>query len=279
MIELLIDPFATGFAQRAALVCLLVALLAPVIGVWIIHRQLSYMADAMSHSTLVGVALAFAFFGRGAILPGALIAGLTVTLIIAFFTQRSTLPRDAVIAVVATGAFASGIIALGRVDTSISLNHLLFGQVLTVTSTDIWITVVLVAIVIAYVLRNFRDITFVTLDPMHARQVGIGVARQNSMILMLIAMSVVVCISTVGVVLTVSLLIGPALSARLITTTIAQQAAVGILLALIQVFTGFVVSYHLDLAPGPTIAILSTATFIVTYVLAALVRAEMRVVR
>ena len=279
MTDLLLDPFASSFTQRAALVCLLVALLAPSIGVWIIHRQLSYMADAMSHSTLVGVALTFAWFGRGAILIGALAAGLTVTLIIAYFTQRSTLPRDAVIAVVASGFFASGIIALSRIDTSVSLNHLLFGQLLTVTSTDLRITLVLVAIVLAYVTINFRDLSFVTLDPLHARQVGIAVARQTSVILTLIAMSVVVCISTAGIVLTVSLLIGPALSARLVTSTIAQQVLAGTGLALFQVFTGFVISYHLDLAPGPTIAVLGTAIFLLTHLVASLIRTDLRTAR
>jgi len=279
MIDFLLDPFASSFSQRAALVCLLVAVLAPSIGVWVIHRQLSYMADAMAHSTLVGVALAFAWFGRGAILFGALGAGLTVTLIIAFFTQRSTLPRDAVIAVVASGFFASGIITLSRVDTSISLNHLLFGQLLTVTSTDLKIILVLVLIVLAYVASNFRDLTFGTLDPLHARQVGIAVARQTSVILVLIAMSVVVCISAIGIVLTVSLLIGPALSARLITSTIVQQVLVGNGLACFQVFTGFVVSYHLDVSPGPTIAVLGTILFLLIYVAASLVRADLRITR
>lgn len=279
MIDLLLDPFASSFTQRAAVVCLLVALLAPSIGVWIIHRQLSYVADAMSHSTLVGVALAFAWFGRGAILIGALAAGLTVTLIIAYFAQMSTLPRDAVIAVVASGFFASGIIALSRVDTNISLNHLLFGQLLTVTSTDLGITLVLVVIVLAYVTRNFRDLTFVTLDPLHARQVGIAVARQTSAILALIAMSVVVCISAIGIVLTVSLLIGPALSARLLTSTIAQQVLAGTGLALFQVFTGFVVSHHLSIAPGPTIAVLGTAIFFLTHLVASLMRTDLRMTR
>jgi len=279
MIDFFLDPFSSSFSQRGALVCLLVAVLAPSIGVWVIHRQLSYMADAMSHSTLVGVALSFALFGREAILIGALAAGLTVTLIIAYFTQKSALPRDAVIAVIASGFFACGIIALSRVDTNISLNHLLFGQLLTVTASDLKIIMVLVVIVLVYVASNFRDLTFVTLDPLHARQVGIAVARQTSVILILIAMSVVVCISAIGIVLTVSLLIGPALSARLVTSTIAQQVLAGTGLALFQVFTGFVVSYHLDVAPGPTIAVLGTAMFLLIYLVASLVRTDLRITR
>jgi len=100
------------------------------------------------------------------------------------------------------------------------------------------------------VASNFRDLTFVTLDPLHARRVSIAVARQTSVILIPIAMSVVVCISAIGIVLTASLLIGPALSARLVTSTIAQQVLAGTGLTLFQVFTGFVVSYHL-ISPRP----------------------------
>ncbi len=275
----LLDPFSSSFAQRAAVECLLVALLAPNIGTWIIHQRLSYLADAMSHSTLVGVAAGFAWFGREYVLVGALGAGLFMIGLIALVGVSKYLPRDAVIAVIGSGLFSSGIIALSRVDTNVSLMHFLFGQVLTVTQTDIQITAILTFVVLAYILSNFRDLMFATFDLFHGRQVGIKTRRQETILLVLIAMSVVVCISSVGIVLTVSLLITPSLTARLFSTTVLRQSLLGTMIALIQVYGGFIVAFHLRLPPGPAIAVAGTMIFIVLYAMAVVLKDDFKIQR
>ena len=279
MIDWLLDPFSSSFAQRAAIECLLVAVLAPNIGVWIIHRQLSYMADAMSHSTLLGVVIGFSILGREYVLVGALVIGLFMTVLISVFGTNRKLPKDAVIAVIGSGLFAGGIVGVNKADTNISLNHFLFGQVLTVTSTDVVITLILVLIVLAYIVTQFRDLVFSTFDPLHALQVGIRTRRQEGVLLVLIAMSVVVCISSVGIVLTVSLLISPALTSRLFSSTALQQALIGTMIAIGQVFGGFLISFHLNLPPGPTITVVGLMIFLLSFSLTALIKDEVRVQR
>jgi ABC-type Mn2+/Zn2+ transport system permease subunit len=275
----LIEPFSSSFAQRAALECLLVALLAPNIGTWIIHRKLSYLADAMSHSTLVGVAIGFAWFGRDFVLLGALGAGLFMTGLISLVGVSRLLPRDAVIAVIGSGLFALGVIALSRIDTNVSLLHFLFGQVLTVSPADVGVTAILTLVVLGYVVLNFRDLTFTTFDYSHGLQVGLRPRRQEAILLVLIAMSVVVCISSVGIVLTVSLLITPSLTARLFSTTVLRQCVLGTLIAMFQVFGGFIVAFHLRYPPGPAIAVAGTMIFIVLYTLAVLFKDDFKVQR
>jgi manganese/iron transport system permease protein len=279
MIDWLLDPFSSSFAQRAAIECLLVAVLAPNIGVWIIHRQLSYMADAMSHSTLLGVVIGFSILGREYVLVGALVIGLFMTALISVFGTNRKLPKDAVIAVIGSGLFAGGIIGVNKADTNISLNHFLFGQVLTVTSADVVITLILVLIVLAYIVSQFRDLVFSTFDPLHALQVGIRTRRQEGVMLILIAMSVVVCISSVGIVLTVSLLISPALTSRLFSSTALQQALIGTMIAIGQVFGGFLISFHLNLPPGPTITVVGLIIFLLSFSLTSLIKDEVRVQR
>jgi manganese/iron transport system permease protein len=279
MIDWLLDPFSSSFAQRAAIECLLVAVLAPNIGVWIIHRQLSYMADAMSHSTLLGVVIGFSILGREYVLVGALVIGLFMTALISVFGTNRKLPKDAVIAVIGSGLFAGGIIGVNKADTNISLNHFLFGQVLTVTSADVVITLILVLIVLAYIVSQFRDLVFSTFDPLHAMQVGIRTRRQEGVLLILIAMSVVVCISSVGIVLTVSLLISPALTSRLFSSTALQQALIGTMIAIGQVFGGFLISFHLNLPPGPTITVVGLIIFLLSFSLTSLIKDEVRVQR
>lgn len=266
MIHWFLDPFQSDFTQRAGMVCILVGILAPVVGTWVSLRKLAYMGDAMSHSLLGGIALAFAWFGSSAVLPGALVAGIFMALIIHYLSQNRRIALDSVIAVVGSGMFALGILILGKVDTTVSLTHFLFGQLLTVTSADVVITFVLTLACIAFIWFRFDDLKFATFDRDHATQIGIRVQRLDLAMLLLLAISVVVCLSTVGTVLTVSLLITPSATARLFYNKVATITAAGVLIGVSEVLLGFVVSYHANIAPGPTITLVTTVIFIAAYI-------------
>lgn len=265
MIAWFIEPFRSDFAQRAAIVCLMVGLLSPVVGTWVSLRRLAYMGDAMSHSLLGGVALGFAWFGTAAVLPGALVAGVSMALLIHWLSQNRRVGHDSVIAVVGSGMFAAGVLVLGRVDTSVSLSHFLFGQLLTVGTGDTVITAVLTVAGLAFVWWRFGDLRIATFDRDHATQVGVRVQRLDASMLVLLAVCVVVCLSTVGTALTVSLLITPSAVARLFHDRIDRITRTAVLVALGAIFLGFIVSYHADLPPGPTITLVTTATFIGAY--------------
>jgi len=266
MIHWFLDPFQSDFSQRAGLVCLMVGLLAPVVGTWISLRRLAYMGDAMSHSLLGGVAIGFAWFGSAAVLPGALVAGIFMAITIHLLSQNRRIAHDSIIAVVGSGMFAFGVLALSKVDTSVSLTHFLFGQLLTVNTVDLWITVVLTVASLFFVWFKFDDLKFATFDRDHATQLGIRVQRLDAAMLILLAVCVVVCLSTVGTVLTVSLLITPAATSRLFFNRVAAITFGAIAVGLAEVVLGFIISYHANMAPGPTITLLTTAVFIAAYI-------------
>ena len=266
MIHWFLDPFQSDFSQRAGLVCLMVGLLAPVVGTWISLRRLAYMGDAMSHSLLGGVAIGFAWFGSAAVLPGALVAGIFMAITIHLLSQNRRIAHDSIIAVVGSGMFAFGVLALSKVDTSVSLTHFLFGQLLTVNTVDLWITVVLTVSSLFFVWFKFDDLKFATFDRDHATQLGIRVQRLDAAMLILLAVCVVVCLSTVGTVLTVSLLITPAATSRLFFNRVAAITFGAIAAGLTEVVLGFIISYHANMAPGPTITLLTTAVFIAAYI-------------
>ena len=266
MIHWFLDPFQSDFSQRAGLVCLMVGLLAPVVGTWISLRRLAYMGDAMSHSLLGGVAIGFAWFGSAAVLPGALVAGIFMAITIHLLSQNRRIAHDSIIAVVGSGMFAFGVLALSKVDTSVSLTHFLFGQLLTVNTVDLWITVVLTVTSLFFVWFKFDDLKFATFDRDHATQLGIRVQRLDAAMLILLAVCVVVCLSTVGTVLTVSLLITPAATSRLFFNRVAAITFGAIAVGLTEVVLGFIISYHANMAPGPTITLLTTAVFIAAYI-------------
>lgn len=262
----LLDPFQSDFSQRAGLICLMVGILAPTVGTWISLRRLAYMGDAMSHSVLGGVALGFAWFGSQAVLPGALASGVFMAVVIHYLSQNRRVGFDSVIAVVGSGMFAFGVLALSRIDTTVSLRHFLFGQLLTVNPADLWITLVLTVLAVAFVWYRFDDLKFATFDRDHATQIGIRVERLDMALLVLLAVCVVVCLNTVGIALTVSLLITPTATSRLFFDNVGSVTRGAIAIGLVEVVAGFVVAYHLDLAPGPTITLGATSVFIIVYI-------------
>jgi len=263
----LLDPFQSDFSQRAGLICIMVGILAPTVGTWVSLRRLAYMGDAMSHSVLGGVALGFGWFGSQAVLPGALVAGIFMAVVIHFLSQNRRVGHDSVIAVVGSGMFAFGVLALSKIDTTVSITHFLFGQLLTVNAADLWTTLVLTLLALGFVWYRFDDLKFATFDRDHATQIGIRVQRLDMAMLVLLAICVVVCLNTVGIALTVSLLITPTATARLFFNNVSSISKGAIAIGLIEVLGGFVVAYHLDLAPGPTITIGATAVFVVVYVI------------
>lgn len=262
----LLDPFQSDFSQRAGLICIMVGVLAPTVGTWISLRRLAYMGDAMSHSVLGGVALGFGWFGSQAVLPGALMAGIFMAVVIHFLSQNRRVGHDSVIAVVGSGMFAFGVLALSKVDTTVSITHFLFGQLLTVNTADLWTTLALTLLALGFVWYQFDDLKFATFDRDHATQLGIRVQRLDMAMLVLLAICVVVCLNTVGIALTVSLLITPTATARLLFNNVSTISKGAIAIGLVEVVGGFIVAYHLDLAPGPTITLGATAVFMVVYI-------------
>ncbi|MFM9082805.1 MAG: metal ABC transporter permease [Actinomycetota bacterium] len=261
----LLDPFQSDFSQRAGLVCVMVGILAPVVGTWVSLRRLAYLGDAMSHSVLGGVALGFAWFGSAAVLPGALAAGIAMALVIHWLSQNRRVAADSVIAVVGSAMFALGILGLSEIDSNVSISHYLFGQLLTVGTTDMWVTLVLAVAGVAWVWWRFEDLKVSTFDRDHAMRVGVRVQRLDASMLVLLAACVVVCLNTVGIALTVSLLITPSATARLFADKVSAVTGSAVAIGLSYVVAGFIVAYHTDLAPGPVITVLGTAVFVACY--------------
>lgn len=188
-----------------------------------------------------------------------------MAIVIHLLSQNRRVGHDSVIAVVGSGMFAFGVLALSKVDTTVSITHFLFGQLLTVNAADLWTTLVLTVLALGFVWYRFDDLKFATFDRDHATQIGIRVQRLDMAMLVLLAICVVVCLNTVGIALTVSLLITPTATARLFFNNVSTISKGAIAIGLVEVLGGFIVAYHLNLAPGPTITLGATAVFIVVY--------------
>ena len=260
------EPFASDFTQRAAITCVLLGILAPAVGTWIVLRRLAYLGDAMSHASVGGVAIAFAIGGTSSVLIGALGAGVVMALLIALLSANRRLGQDAVIGVIESAMFAVGILVITRIDSGKSLTHFLFGQLLTVQRGDVILNVALTVAGLIVLALLFDDLRMSTFDPNHAAQVGVRVQLVQTTLLILVATSVVVSLRTVGSLMAIAMLVTPAATARLITRDVFRMTLVSVMVGVSTALVGFMLSYHLNASPGATISLTASAAFVVVYV-------------
>ncbi|MGV0807414.1 metal ABC transporter permease [Mycolicibacterium setense] len=253
----LADPFDYEFMVRAAIATLAVCVAAPMCGIWALSRRLVYLTDAMSHGILAGVAGA-SIIG-GSLLLGGLVAAVTMALIVSVLVVRARIPEDGAIGVVGQGLFALGVIGVSLQSDPRALAHILFGNPLTVTSTDVVIDVTL-ALLVALMVTALRPVLLATtFDAAHARTVGIHVGLVDATLLVVLSLTVVAGMVTVGVLMAVTLVIAPAVTARLLARSLDTMLLIAIGSGLLAGAAGLLVSYHAALPTGPTVAIIAVA--------------------
>jgi ABC-type Mn2+/Zn2+ transport system permease subunit len=250
-----IDPFHYDFMVRAAIATAAVCLAAPMCGIWALSRRLVYLTDAMSHAILAGVAGA-ALVG-GSLLIGGLVAAITMALCVSLLVVRARLPEDGAIGVVGQGLFALGVIGVSIQTEPLALAHILFGNPLTVTRTDVAINVAL-AVLVVIALSALRPVLLATtFDAVHARTVGIRVGLVDSMLLIVLALTIVTGLVTVGVLMAVTLVVAPAVTARLLGRSLGAMTVIAVCSGLLSGAAGLLVGYHAGLPVGPTVALVA----------------------
>ncbi|RKT85911.1 manganese transport system permease protein [Saccharopolyspora antimicrobica] len=263
IVQWLAEPLQFGFMQRALLVSLAAGLVCAVLSCWITLIGWSLLGDAVSHAVLPGVVLAYVLalpFSLGAFLFGSLAVGL-----IAGVRSTTKLKGDAAIGVVFTGLFALGLVLVSRIPSQVDLNHILFGNVLGVTDSDILQVLVIAAIVLAVALAKRRDLTLYAFDPTHAHAIGLNPRRIGALLLTMLALTVVVALQAVGVILVTAMLITPGATAFLLTKRFPRMLAVAAALSVFSSVLGTYLSFHLDTSTGGMIVVCQTAVFALVY--------------
>lgn len=260
----LLDPFRSDFMIRALLATVITGVVAPVVGTWVVLRRMANLGDAMAHGTLAGVGLAYA--AGVSVLVGAIGAGLVIALLLLGFSANRRLGQETVITVIGTALFALGVVVISRLDTGVELSHFLFGRVLTVTWGDVWLAAVLGGVAVLAVLLLFGELRLATFDHVQAEQVGVRVELVQGVLVVLLAVVVVVSLRTVGTVMSVTMLVTPAATARLLARTLRRMTVLGVIVGVGDGVVGLVASYHLGSAPGATIGLVAAVVFGATFV-------------
>jgi manganese/iron transport system permease protein len=264
MIQTLIEPLQYGFMQRSLVIAILVGIVCAIVGSYLMVQRLALLGDAISHSVLPGLAIAFILGAN--IFIGAFIAGVLSTVIIAWIKTRSTIKEDAAMGIVFSAFFALGItlITIVQKDNKIDLNHFLFGNILGVTPQDAIDTGLIVALVLLVVVFFYKELLFYTFDPLGAQATGLPVNLLNFGLMVLIALTIVASLKAVGVVLVLSLLITPASTAYLLVTRLHQVMILGAIIGVISSISGMYLSYFYNLPSGPAIVLVASGLFVLS---------------
>ncbi|NDJ53634.1 MAG: metal ABC transporter permease [Chloroflexi bacterium] len=266
MVSFLIDPFSLSFMQRGLVGGILIGMTCAVLGAFVVWRGMAFIGDAMAHTVLPGIVIAF--LNGASLFVGALIAGIVTAVGIGWFSKDGQVREDSAIGIMFSGLFALGIALLSRVNSYQDLSHILFGNVLGVSWGDIAAITVVLIIVGAGVALFYKELVVTSFDPGHARAIGLSPATVRYGLLILLALAVVSGIQAVGVVMVVSLLVTPAATASLLTKRLDQVIVLGAGLSVLGTVTGLLASFHLDIATGPVIVLTLTGFFILTFLFA-----------
>ncbi|MEA5617753.1 metal ABC transporter permease [Cronbergia sp. UHCC 0137] len=262
MLNILIEPLQYGFMQRSLIIAILVGLLCAVVGSYLMVQRLALLGDAISHSVLPGLAIAFMVGGN--IFVGAFIAGILSTVAITFINTRSPIKEDAAMGIVLSAFFALGITLITVIQKSnkIDLNHFLFGNILGVTADEVRDTAIIAAIVLIVIVLLYKELLFYTFDPLGAQAAGLPVNRLNFGLMVLIALTIVASMKAVGVILVLSLLITPGATAYLLVKRLHQVMILGAVIGIISSISGMYLSYFYNLPSGPAIVLVVSGLFV-----------------
>ncbi|NMF86601.1 metal ABC transporter permease [Nodosilinea sp. P-1105] len=261
----LLAPLQYAFMQRSLAVAVMVGIICSVVGSYLMVQRLALLGDAISHSVLPGLAIAF-LLGVN-IFIGAFIAGVISTVIISWIHTRSPIKEDAAMGLVFSAFFALGITLITTIqrDNKIDLNHFLFGNILGVTPADVRDTAIIAALVLLTVALLYKELLFYSFDPLGAQASGLPVGWLNAGLMVLIALTVVASMKVVGVILVLSLLIAPGATAYLLVPRLHQVMAVGSGVGVLASVSGMYLSYYLNWPSGPAIVLVVSMLFALAF--------------
>ena len=258
---------AYGFMHRAFAAGAMTALICPAIGVFLVPRRLSLIADTLSHVALAGVALGL-LLGVSPLL-GALVVTVAGAVGMERLRARGALQGDAALAVFLSGGFALAVvlISLAR-GFNADLCAILFGSILTVSPTDVWLIVALGAVVGATIGTFYRQLLAITLNEDLARTSGVPVAGLNLLLTVLTALTTVVAMRMVGVLLVSAMIVIPTLTGFGLGRSFRQATLIAIVMALVSMTAGLIAAYYLRLAAGGAVVL----TALIIFALASFIR-------
>jgi ABC-type Mn2+/Zn2+ transport system permease subunit len=264
LINLILEPLSYTFMQRAMLASVLVGITCAVIGCYVVLRSMAFLGDALAHAILPGVAVAY-LLGVNLLL-GAIATAVVVALAIGFFSRQGIVREDTAIGILFAAALASGVAIISTLRTyAVDLNHILFGNVLGVSPLDLALTALLAAAVLLAVGLLYKQFLVVAFDQVLATSLRLPVQLLRNVLLVLIALTIVVSLQSVGVGLVAAMLVTPAATAQLLTRRLPSMMITAAAIGGCSSIAGLYLSYYANIASGASIVLVASAAFLAAY--------------
>ena len=265
-LEYLYEPFSYGFMVRSLIVAVSVGVMLPLLGAYVINRNLGFMGDAIAHASLP--ALVFGLLIGVSIFVAAIPAAIVIALMIGYLINRSKIGEDTAIGIIFSTLFALGFILLSIFkQISLSVEDLLLGQILGVSEFDVLTTLVLSVIVLVTSLTLYKQFLFISFDPIGAKVAGLSVKLFDNIFLVVLSLAIIGSLQAVGIILVLSMLITPAAAAKLIMKGFPSSMTVGSVFGVLASVSGLYLSYYLNFPSGPSMALAATSIFIIVWVI------------
>ena len=260
MLDYILDPFQYSFMVRALIASVMVGVMCPVVGSYVIVRGRAFMGDALAHSVLPGMAAAF-LLGISPLLA-AVPAGIAVALLMGYITRRTGISDDTSIGVVFAAMFALGLVMLSvSENVTIDIEDVLMGQVLGVSQSEVLVSLGLAGVVVVGIYAFHRHLVYTTFDPVGAPVVGFNTGLVEYVLLGLLALTIVISLQAAGIIMVMAMLITPAATGYLLSNRFVGIMIIGATLGVISAVAGLYLSYYFNLPSGPAMALVATGFF------------------
>jgi manganese/iron transport system permease protein len=274
MLDWLIEPLGYEFMRNAIAISVLIGVLCPVVGSYLIVQRMALLGDVIAHCVLPGLSISF-FLGID-ILIGAFGSGILGAFIIAWIRSQSRIKVDAAMALVFSTFFALGVTLISVLKNKLDLDSFLFGDILGVTSTDIRRTLIIALVILAAVKLFYKELLFYTFDPTGAQAVGLPVNAIHFGFMAAVTLTIIASMQAVGVILVIALLVGPALTAYLLVKELHYMMGLGSAIGVLVSLCGVYISYYRNIPSGPAIVLVSSTLFVGVLLLSSFQRAAPR---
>lgn len=262
-IEWLDEPLRFALFQRSLLALMLVGILSGVIGSFVVVRNIAFLGDALGHALTPGVALAV--LAGVDIVLGGLVAALIAVFIILWLSRGNGLSEHSAIGIVMSSMLALGIAIISRSSSyQVDLAHLLFGSPLGISKADLNLIVILGIPVLCVVIFLFKELQLISFDPLLAESLKLPTRSLQGLLLILVALTVVASLRTLGVGLMLAMLVTPATTARLLTRRLQKMIWLAALFGMLSGLVGFYVAYYIGLPTASAVVLTATGMFLVT---------------
>lgn len=263
----LLEPLQFSFIVRALTAAVIVGIVCSVLGAYVVLRGMAFFGDALAHTILPGVVIAFLLGWPLAV--GALIFGVLTALGIGLLTERGTLKEDTAIGVIFAGLFALGVAMLSASGSyTIDLAHFLFGNLLGVKTADLWVIAGLGTVVLATIFFFYKEFLVVSFDPVLAVTLRLPITFLRYLLLVLIAVTIVTALQVVGIALMLAMFVTPAATASLLTHRLPAMMAVSATIGALSGVVGVYVSFYLNVASGAAVVLVATLIFLLVFLFA-----------